>query len=263
MGLKYLDGQSWAEVTREERFFCAHLFYLIQREGLAGFVSHLNEKYEASLQVTANWELAYEACFYRDFWHLRGKKGPLFSPKRTFDLCLFSDDVIVVIEAKAHQSFDEEQLDSFEKDKTQLVKETGVGTVLLSGLASSRYDIPQRIRSAFNGPYMTWLELAKHYGDDAILRRADEVFAANMAGAFGKYNTGSHMTGEELLVAHGRGEEFFVGRGGGLDGHALADDIASGGWKHRRYETNRDAVEPPSRNWFRLSDFVNRLGGKA
>ena len=35
------------------------------------------------------WEPAFEACFYRDIWQLRGREGELYSPKRTFDLCLF------------------------------------------------------------------------------------------------------------------------------------------------------------------------------
>ena len=71
------------------------------------------------------------------------------------------------------------------------------------------------------------------------------------------------MTGAELLVASGRGEDFFIGRGGGLHGPALAEDIASGGWRRQKYETNREATEPPNRNWFRLSEWVRLVGDGA
>ena len=29
MGFRYLNGKRWAQVTREERFFCQHLFGLL------------------------------------------------------------------------------------------------------------------------------------------------------------------------------------------------------------------------------------------
>jgi hypothetical protein len=113
MGLSYLKGLSWKDVTREERFFCAHLHNLMQQEGVSKFVSYLNNKHGTSLPVEANWEVAYEACFYRDLWHYRGKEGKPFSPKRTFDLCILSDVAINVIEAKSHQKFESEQLKHF------------------------------------------------------------------------------------------------------------------------------------------------------
>ena len=109
MGLSYLEGRSWWEVSREERFFCAQLFHLVQQGGLVRFLSYLNARHDAGLVVDANWELAYEVCFYRDLWQSRGKKRRPFSKKRTFDLCLFSDETIVVIEAKAQQKFDDDQ----------------------------------------------------------------------------------------------------------------------------------------------------------
>ena len=107
MGLRYLKNNvSWSKVTREERFFCAHLYFLIKEEGLSKFVGYLSEVHNMSLPVDANWEAAYEACFYRDFWYHWDKKGELFSKKRTFDLCLLSDDMIIVIEAKSNQEFE-------------------------------------------------------------------------------------------------------------------------------------------------------------
>ncbi len=256
MGLRYLGGRSWADITREERFFCAHLFTLIRQRGVVAFVKHLNDRHKAESDLAAEWEIAYEACFYRDLWQHRGRKGVLFSPKRTFDLCLLSDDAIVIIEAKAHQEFDEQQLAVFERDKERLKTETGVGRVLLAALASSRYMPPDRVRAFFNGPYLTWWEMAELYDDDPILKRADAIYEPAPGWQIGKNNTDGYMTGAELLEAAGRGEVFFVGRDGGLMGPALTEDIASLRWRQQKYETNRQAVEPPNRNWFTLSDFA-------
>jgi hypothetical protein len=259
MGLRYLDGRAWTEVTREERFFCQHLYSRILQGGLSAFVELLSGRHGAALDPSANWELAYEACFYRDLWFLRGRDGPLFSPKRTFDLCLLSDETIVVLEAKAEQPFDLSQLQCFARDKQELVKETGVDRVLLAGLASSRYAPPSEVRAFFDGPFLTWRELAALYGHDPILARADALYCPDRAWTFGKNSTGGLLTGAELIEAHGRGEKFCVGRTGGLRGPKIMEDIASGNWRNHRYETNRGAVAPPNRNWFWLSDFAKRI----
>lgn len=257
MGLVYLDGKSWAQVSREERFFCAHLFELIQRDGVASFLQYLNTTHKTTLNENSNWEIAYEACFYRDLWQHRGRKGPLFSPKRTFDLCLLSNSTIVVIEAKAHQEFEVDQLTSFEKDKSQLKKETQVDTVLLSGLASSRYNVSPKVLSYFNGPYLRWNELASLYNNDAILRRADDIYNPGNVVTYGTLKERGYMTGNELAAAYTNGEEFMVGRNGGLTGPAVTHDIASGGWKMRKYETNREATDAINSNWFWLSEFMD------
>lgn len=255
MGLVYLDGYSWAQISREERFFCAHLFQLIQTDGVKKFIQYLNFRHKTSLDEQSNWELAYEACFYRDLWQHRRRKGTLFSPKRTFDLCLLSDNSIVVIEAKAHQEFETNQLSIFEKDKSQIRKETSVDTVLLTGLASSKYKVPQKVLSYFNGSYLTWHELANLYNNDAILRRADDIYESGSYLTYGKNNVSGYMKGNELATAHANGEEFMVGRKGGLTGKAIIEDVSSGAWKTQKYETNREATEI-KQNWFWLSEFM-------
>jgi hypothetical protein len=255
----YLDGAAWSEVTRDERFFCQHLYSIIQQKGEDEFVSYLIHEHQAQLSATENWEVAYEVCFYRDLWHHRKKQGPLFSPKRTFDLCLFSDNAIVVIEAKVHQEFDPEQLKSFEKDRTQLEIETEVANILISGLASGQYKPDEDVLNVFNGPYLTWSELSQFYDDDLLLKRADEIYEPDQKRSWGRHNTGGYKNGEELLDAFERGEEFFVGRYGGLEGPQLAEDINSGAWRSQRYETNRESTEAPSPNWFRLSEFMSRI----
>ena len=259
MGLTFLGGLRWVDVTRDERFFCQHLFTRIQQRGVERFVAYLNAAHATALHTAAEWEIAYEACFYRDLWQHRERSTALFSPKRTFDLCLLSDDAIVIIEAKAQQPFDGLQLAEFNNDKTQVTKETGIERVLLAGLASSRYVPPQDIRERFNGPYLTWREMAILYDNDPILLRADAIYEPPSMWQTGLHNTGGYMTGAELLAAALRGEEFFAGRAGGLAGQLVAEDIATGRWRQHHYETNRNALDPPNRNWFRLSEWMRMV----
>jgi hypothetical protein len=52
-----------------------------------------------------------------------------------------------------------------------------------------------------------------------------------------------------------------VGRGGGLAGPALRKDVAGGRWRTPRYETNRNALQPPNRNWSSLEELVRAVRG--
>lgn len=174
MGLKYFDEKSWNEITREERFFCAHLYNLIQTHGVIDFVQFLNRQ-GSDLPTETNWELGYEVCFFRDVWHFRGKEGPLYSPKRTFDLCLMSDKAIVVIEAKAQQGFDSIQLASIESDAGMITELTGVKTVKSVAIISSEYQPATTTRDRFQA-IITWDDLSKVFGNDPILAHADGTY---------------------------------------------------------------------------------------
>lgn len=257
MGLTWLDGKNWVQVTREERWFCLHLYNRIVGKGVRKFVAHLRDQYEISVEPDANWELAYEACFYRDLWQYRNRQGSLYSPKRTFDLALFSDEAIIVLEAKAHGAFERAQLDSFSEDRNQIRRETGVDNVLILGLCSSKHELSKAAKECFD-KVVRWKDLSSYFDGDVNLQRADNVFEQTGFGSFGQNNLGGHMKGEDLLSAFDRGERFSVGRNGGLHGKRFSADVASGEWKTREYETNRDSP-PSNRNWFSLEDFVDRV----
>lgn len=257
MGFSYLDGMSWAEVTRDERFFCQHLFSLIRRDGPAKFLAYVNREAGTSLPLDVDWEPAYEACFYRDLRHLRGKSDPLYSPKRTFDLCLFSEHAILIIEAKAQQGFDADQLTSFAADRGEVEKLTGV-TAYVVGLASSACPVTPGCAEVFDGPLLTWRGLASIYDEDELLLRADAIYEPDHRASWGRNNRGGHLTGEELLSACAEGDAFLVGRRGGLRGAQLAEDIASGSWRSQPYET-APGDTPPNGNWFLLQDFAKAV----
>lgn len=255
MGLRYLGGRSWAEVTREERFFTQRLYELIRQRGESDFVSQVNHTCGISLPIDFAWEVAFEAAFYRDLWNHRGRRGSPFSPKRTFDLCLLSDDAVLIIEAKAHQKFHIEQLRSLTADREQVRKETGASTVALAGLASSRYQPPPSVLQVFDGRLLTWKGLAALYSNDPVLLRADSIYDPRQGEPWGRNNVSGYMTGDELPAADRRGERFLVGRGGGTNGSRLESDVQSGTWRSQRYETDRTSSLPPNRNWFWLREF--------
>ena len=177
MGFTYLNGENWLDVTREERLFCACLYWDIKGKE-KDFVLWLNENKELKLKVSDTWEAGYEACFYRDLLKLKGKpvRGSGYSQKRTFDLCLFSEDAIVIIEAKVQQMFDESQVKVFEKDRHDIRRITGENIeVLVVALASSKYfDNYNRygkhnILAKFDAR-ITWEEMYDLYKNEIYLK---------------------------------------------------------------------------------------------
>jgi hypothetical protein len=153
-GHPYLQGHRWLDLTRDERFFCAELYFALKRpETLRGFVHRLNKAFAAGneagpLRPEAAWEVGLEVAFYRDHIHAIGHQGEHhikrlkdFSQKRTFDLCLFSENLIVIIEAKSFMGLVSEQVNEFRDDRKKIQKLLGITpeAILLIGLWSSGY----------------------------------------------------------------------------------------------------------------------------
>jgi hypothetical protein len=57
LGLTYLNGKRWADVTREERYFCMHLYNRIVAAGVPAFVRDLRDSYGCAVNADADWEL--------------------------------------------------------------------------------------------------------------------------------------------------------------------------------------------------------------
>lgn len=281
MGWKYLGGKTWAEVTRDERFFCQHLYSLI-RYDVPGFIQKLNEITGLNLPEQEEWEVGFEVCLYRDhrfmcdeYGHVWHGKENMYSPKRTFDLCLFSHNHIVIIEAKAQQGFDQKQMSAFKEDrewvnKAIAVVKSGDGAgsdveVDVVALASSEY-LKKLDWNAFNAGIfsgqaaVSWKELAKHYRrnnkeDDPVLLRADAIY--KQAGPGGENNDG-HKTGKALVTENQQEKIRFVGRNGGVKGKPLKNDIESGQWETHLYETSSTETKP-NQNWFTLQEFISAI----
>ena len=177
MGFSYLNGKNWLDITREERLFCSYLYWDISGTE-RDFITWLNTNTKLRLNTDSNWEVGYEVCFYRDLLKLKGKplRGSGYSQKRTFDLCLFSEDAIVIIEAKVQQMFDESQVKVFENDRHDVKRITGKNIeVLVVALASSKYfdnyDIygKHNILAKFDAR-ITWEEMYDLYKNEIYLK---------------------------------------------------------------------------------------------
>ncbi len=263
-GWDYLGGRLWSQITRDERFFCQHLFNLVKgNKKINEFVGHINElaKLEGDemLPTESDWEIGFEVCFYRDIWHHRKQDHILYSPKRTFDLCLFSKKHIVIIEAKAQQGFgsDATQLEAFKNDREEIEKlELGV-QVLIIALASSKYVYQDGTRrklpdGIFDGQAITWKDLYECYPDHPELCRADAIYQA----ASGGNNNDGYISGEEAFNNAAQGKKFCVGRGGGLEGYLFREDLGTGSWWDHSYEYSSNA-KPKNKNWISSVDFYN------
>lgn len=186
MGFSYLENKKWSDITRDERFFCAHLYFELNNN-LGPFLELISKKniIKAEDAKPNLWEVGYEVCFYRDYvkkigfetTHEIGKTPFHDLRKRTFDLCLFSEKCIILLEAKAHQGFDNDQMDSFNDDLVQIKRLLGnkssVETKLL-GLTSNRYTPSKQTKDRFEA-VINWMELFDVYPND-IFRKANETY---------------------------------------------------------------------------------------
>jgi hypothetical protein len=184
MAFKYFNNKKWSEISRDERFFCSHLYFEL-RKNPSPLLNHLYTLgiIKQNDIFSEMWEVAFEVCFYRDFIFNLGYKGntKIGSTaykeflKRTFDLCLFSESHIIIIEAKAQGGFGLTQLKSITND-ISLIKEIVEDTceVSLIGLASSKYKPRKTTKTVFS-EIISWKTLFEWYQDPLFLR-ADDTF---------------------------------------------------------------------------------------
>lgn len=267
-GWPYLDRNRWADISREERFFCAHLYALSYKSprALVAAINKANVDVAGwePLQETHDWEVGFEVCFFRDLRHskLLRRKLENVSLKRTFDLALFSERRIVLIEAKAQQGFEGDvlQLAGFKADLAnahsalvdvaEALPELRLDLILLAStpaVTKLTTMIPETHYS------LTWAQLFNAY-EDKVLERAEKIY-----GDTGGTNSDGRMGGLELWYAYIQNPQQcpkFVGRGGGAI--ALQSDLPRN-WKTRRYEVSSALEKPDNRNWFPLADFISTV----
>lgn len=183
MGISYLCNQPWSAWTREERYFCAVLFFHARRDP-ASFASWLIDAAGLDIDSGGEWDLGYEVCFYRDYlWQLGvSAKQRGFPGKRTFDLCLFGERDLVVIEAKVCEAYSGSQNEDFAQEKLRIkalegLEQVNVQVVALAGTQyfanAVRFGRPGTL-AMFDG-HITWLQVAELYSD-GLLRQADAMY---------------------------------------------------------------------------------------
>lgn len=183
MKIPYLKNQPWSRWTRDERYFCSILYSYAGRDP-AGFASWLISTSKIDLDPVGDWDLGYEVCFYRDFlWQLGDSaKHNDLPAKRTFDLCLFGERALIVIEAKVCEAFDATQNRDFKLEKTRIRSLPGLGNidVRIVALASSTYFANAQVYGqpdtlkVFDG-CISWSQIAQMYPDEQ-LDQADRMY---------------------------------------------------------------------------------------
>ena len=190
MSLSYLGGKKWIDISREERLFCAELYFqyrdnpcklveILKKYWSMGTSSERrNRGNDLFPNPNSDWELAYEVCLYRDVLKAQDKgiKATEYPNKRTFDLCLFSNEQIIVIEAKANQNFEKKQLSDFDED-VKLIKIlfdlNQHFPVYLVGIKSSYYQPNPETRGHFD------LILNWNNFNGKLYQRADDIYKSN------------------------------------------------------------------------------------
>jgi len=185
--MHYLKGLKWENITRDERYFCCELYYEI-RKNPRSFVKWLNNNCNLAFSernLKQNWEAANEVCFYRDIIkvlgfngvHSIGKTKLSDVAKRTFDICLFSETHIVIVEAKAQQSFRTDQLTSIKSDKKKISDMfNGIRPkVIFIALFSSKYKPTAAALNCFDNKYIYWSQVGEKY-NNTLLLKADGIY---------------------------------------------------------------------------------------
>ena len=182
MGFSYLKNSNWLDITREERFFCsiAYNYFSPKPNDAIKFINEISNIDLSKDMINQKWEIGYEVALYRDLLFAYGEshqgKSNRFR-KRTFDLCCFSEDGIIIIEAKAHGGFSTEQLKSFKQDREDILSITGKNIYIkIVPLISSKYSPKKTTLGYFDGSSpLTWLDLANKY-NDILFKKADEAY---------------------------------------------------------------------------------------
>ena len=215
-----LGSQRWLDVTREEREFCAVLFNAIKKEPrkfievLNSYASMTKENVEKSLKldISDSWDAGFEVAFYRDLndkykndeckWvldHLIKNPGNYGKDKkrecrnelaiqkslqaRKFDLAMMHKNHFLIIEAKAHQPFSNDDLHKLQTDKCLVKRCLSSPQPKVNAIAifSSKYlkrfrNLMTRKNEGFDA-YITWQQLGCLYDTHKFeFSRADGVF---------------------------------------------------------------------------------------
>jgi len=172
--ITYFQNKTWnEEMSRTESLFCAELFFLLkEKDNLSKFLTNFKLKH-------GNYDVGYEVSFYRDLSKEYKIKWNDFL-HRAFDLALFSENDIYIMEAKAHDGFDNQQLGYFEKDKKLVLEilrkvnpKINVDVHLLA-LISSNYKPKEETKDKFE-KIITWKDVSELYNKE-IFKRADEIY---------------------------------------------------------------------------------------
>jgi len=168
---------SWAEITREERFFTCALFNDM-RQDCKPLWTTLGARLGCSPDVSVV-DVGFEVCFFRDVARAGLIERNPSLEKQTFDLVLtLSNGAVVIIEAKAQQCLSTSQARMLRhaRELMQVSSEWPAKEIYLVALCSSKYTPRQSTREYFEA-FILWKEVATFYPDNEVAyRRADSIY---------------------------------------------------------------------------------------
>ena len=175
--------KKWSEITREERYFTSVLHHEMLCN-LTPFSEMLCDRLKVGPGVKIS-EVGFEVCFFRDgardeFSIIeRQSENRKELEKQTFDFMVFlSDGSAAIIEAKAQQGFDSEQIDALINSKNIIENsiKKPIAKVYLVALYSSKYEPKSTTREKFSAE-ITWAELKDKYPSSKdIFERANSIY---------------------------------------------------------------------------------------
>lgn len=167
MSFEYLQQKRWKDISRDERRFCADLVFQLEYNNTQrNFIDWIIKQNKLNIAEYDNFEIDFEVCFYRDFIfdhelkhkaNFSGKSAIKGLLKRTFDICIFLPNDIIIIEAKAAKGMTSSQMIEFKYDKLAIEAciqyfKLPKTNVYIIGLISSEYktDTIKKLNEQFN-----------------------------------------------------------------------------------------------------------------
>jgi hypothetical protein len=266
--------------NRKERFFTGTVLpALVTSDGfrhlgallrLCGLEVDVEPGLEGGQDLQFFTEYSFAESVYRPEDRDRWADRP--SAADTPDVVLTGPDWLLAIEAKMYDVPDRGAL--ADQMRRQRVLVDYWARTLRLGPARVRHVllVPGELAGTAGGlgdAVVTWERVLERYATIGpaywvgTLKYALEAYSDLVArgSTFGANKDGT-CTG--LQIAQGEldddsGRTFtWMGRDGGLNGAALADDLKTGAWRTRRYEVRYGPL-PHNRNWFPISDFTQRI----
>lgn len=272
--------------NRKERYFTGTVFpMIVASDGFAHLdrllaLCGLDVHVEPSLNGDQDLQFFTEYSFKESVFTKEDRKRFAGAPKGgdTPDIVLVGPDWLLALEAKM---FDQPSVASLNDQLSRQwafvsywAREFGFDPSRVAHLALLPRALSSRL-GALTRPTLTWEELAAAYANVAPRYWLAQLDYANTSGlgapvdALYGVNAHGHRTGAELAegsLLPGPGDSTdldlgipfdYMGRAGGLDGKALAEDLATGRWKTQKYEVR--VGDAPNANWFAISDFLDRV----
>lgn len=224
---------------------------LLRERGPGG----LNEVFSLTLAEPAgpaDWEVVTGASLHRLLAFGRktvcgqGASGPVY------DICLLSEQSILILDTLTMLDSGIRERSSVERERSSLQSLSGKGKIIFLGLVPGNLIPAIEASHPWDLPPADWSRVAEAYGDDPLLVCADRPDRIEFPSG------GEKLNGFRVLELVENGESFLIRRAGGQSTEALSEDLESGAWLFRRYETDFCRLGARDGGWFDAREFARK-----